>query len=315
MEYIIAIIAGLAILGFVGYKIWKKRNNEDSESDVIITPDTSGRKPMKKALLVGINKYRPDLNADLRGCVNDVENMRDVLIRYFGFATENIRVVIDDRATKAAMIERLRWLLNGAAAGDELVFHYSGHGSQVRDRNGDELDDQLDEILCPHDMNWDDPFTDDTLGNMFKQLPNGVFLTMVCDSCHSGTMTRTLGNPGNPHDIKPRFIMPPFDVRCRSLNQILPKRKMGKSPKSTQRHVLLSGCKDNQTSADAFINNKYQGALTWAFTTVVKSNPNLTWPEIHQKVLAKLNGYTQEPQLSGDNDLLNRKIFGGSSKS
>lgn len=311
MVYIILIGVGLAIAGVVGYKFWKKRK-EDSESDVTLTPDTSGREPMKKALLVGINKYLPELNADLRGCVNDVENMRDMLIRYFGFEAENIRVVIDDRATKANMLDRLRWLLDGAAAGDELVFHYSGHGSQVRDRDGDELNDHLDEIICPHDMNWDDPFTDDILGHMFQQLPEGVHLTMICDSCHSGTMTRSLGNP---HDVKPRFIMPPFDVRCRSLNRNLPKRSFGKAPKTIQRHVLLSGCRDDQTSADAYINNKYQGALTWAFTSVVKANPDLTWKEVHTRVVNKLNTYSQVPQLSGDDDLVSRKVFGGSSKS
>ena len=109
------------------------------------------RQPRKKALLVGLNKYHPSLKADLRGCVNDVEHMRDILVNMFGFDPENIRVVIDDRATFEGILERLYWLLEGSRRDDELVFHYSGHGSQVRDRNGDELNDGLDEILCPTD--------------------------------------------------------------------------------------------------------------------------------------------------------------------
>ncbi len=122
-------------------------------------------------------------------------------------------------------------------------------------------------------------------------------------------MTR---NFGNPVDIKPRFIMPPFDIKARSLGQEVPKRKIGKKPKGSQRHVLLSGCMDNQTSADAYINNVYQGAFTWAFTSVIKDTPNITWREVHKKTLDKLVGYTQKPQLSGDNNLLDRKVFGGS---
>jgi len=273
----------------------------------MLKPNTK-RKPVKKALLVGINKYRPDLNADLRGCVNDVENMRHMLIKLFGFKPENIRVIIDERATRHNIIKRLRWLLKGARKGDELVFHYSGHGSQIRDRNGDELDDQLDEILCPHDLDWERPLSDDILAKIFKKLPKGVNLTMLCDSCHSGTMTRGLDNPIYR---APRFITPPFDIRCRSLGREVPTRRMGKKPKGSQRHVLLSGCMDYQTSADAYINNVYQGAFTWAFTSAVKDNPNITWREAHKEVLTKLGGYPQQPQLSGDKSLLDRKVFGG----
>jgi hypothetical protein len=267
------------------------------------------RGPIKKALLVGLNKYHPSLNADLKGCVNDVENMREILTNYFGFDPENIRVIIDDRARQLAIIKRLRWLLKNARAGDELVFHYSGHGSQVRDRNGDELNDQLDEILCPYDLSWNNPLTDDILASLFKKIPKEVFLTMICDSCHSGTMTR--GKLGNPNT--PRFLRPPFDIRARSLGRELPKNKMGvkQNKLETQNHILLSGCKDNQTSADAYINGRYQGAMTWAFTSTIRESPNLTWFEIHSIVVKKLNSYTQIPQLSGRTSLANRKVFGG----
>ena len=104
-----------------------------------------------KALLVGINKYKIP-GADLNGCVNDVANMRDILLKFFGFTTKEIRVLVDERATKKNIMERLKWLVGGAKAGDRLLLHYSGHGSQVVDRDGDELKDRMDEIICPHDM-------------------------------------------------------------------------------------------------------------------------------------------------------------------
>ena len=211
-------------------------------------------------------------------------------------------------------------MINGAIAGDELVFHYSGHGSQVRDRNGDELDDNLDEILCPYDLDWNNPLTDDVLAAILKNLPKGVLFTMVCDACHSGTMTRST-RLGNPHGEYPRFIIPPFDIRSRSLDRELPKRKLGVKPvrgnKDTgQNHVLISGCKDNQTSADAYIDNKYQGAFTWALTTAIKENPSITFRAAHARAVRLLSDrrYAQIPQLSGNDNLLDRNIFGGEVK-
>jgi len=271
------------------------------------------REPRKRALLVGLNKYHPSLKADLRGCVNDVEHMREMLISMFGFDPENIRVIIDDRATGKGIFERLQWLLMGSGKGDELVFHYSGHGSQVRDRNGDELNDGLDEILCPYDLNWNKPFTDDILAEVFKKVHKHANLTMVCDSCHSGTMTRGLSGPGAQlaQTHVDRFIVPPFDIMSRSMNRELPKSNMGKKQEGSQRHVLLSGCRDDQTSADAFIDNEFQGAMTWAFISTLKANPNLTWNEVIDRVRNRLSRYTQVPQLSGDEDLVSRKIFGG----
>ncbi|MCX5909662.1 MAG: caspase family protein, partial [Deltaproteobacteria bacterium] len=97
----------------------------------------------KKALLVGINHYQM-MGSDLQGCVNDVTNVRDILRKYFGFKNDDIRMIIDERATKKAILERLQWLVRGAKNGDQLLFHFSGHGSQVRDREGDELKDKLD---------------------------------------------------------------------------------------------------------------------------------------------------------------------------
>ena len=89
----------------------------------------------KKALIVGINDYQK-IN-DLKGCLNDVQNMRDFLKDYKEFKIENIRVLTDGRATKQNIINRLNWLVEGSKSGDVLVFHFSGHGSQIRDRNGD----------------------------------------------------------------------------------------------------------------------------------------------------------------------------------
>jgi len=309
------IVVGGAVVVFIIVMIVRKlrKNNDDDyvydgHYDVKINPDTSTRAPRKKALLVGISKYMPHLDTDLQGCVNDTETMYSLLVNQFKFDPANIRVLVDERAIKREILKRLEWLLTEYKVGDELIFHYSGHGSQVRDRNGDELDDQLDEILCPHDLNWDDPLTDDYLGALFKQLPEGVHLTMICDSCHSGTITK---NISKIYRNKAKNILPPFDIRARSLYRILPKNRFGKKDTGTQRHVLLSGCKDHQTSADAFIDGRYQGALTWAFAKTIREKLDIEWHEAHMNTVNLLSDYTQEPQLSGNASAIFRKVFGG----
>jgi len=273
----------------------------------------------KKAVLVGINKYLERGN-DLRGCVNDVENMHNVLTNLFNFSPDNIRVVIDKRATKQAILDRLSWLVKDNQVGDELVFHYSGHGSQVRDREGDELADGLDEILCPTDLNWDDPLKDDDLALLFKQIIDGVNLTMLCDACHSGSINREILPPGCSADknityIKAKFLPPPFDIAARSLNRDLPISIIGSKGaiEEPQKHVLISGCRDDQTSADANISGKYQGAMTWALTSALRSNSTLTWQQAVTIVRSTLSKYKfdQIPQLSGNEININRPIFGG----
>ena len=270
------------------------------------------REPSKFAVLIGINKYDPALNADLNGCVNDVENMYKLLTETYGFPHDNVRLLTDYRATSDMMIERINWLLEHNVPGDELVLHYSGHGSQVRDRDGDELNDYMDEILCPTDLDWDDPFTDDKVSWLFDNKAEGVFLTFICDSCHSGSMTRT-GISFNGLEEKPdqpRYIQPPLDIKSREGNEELNVQKVGEN---TLDHVLISGCRDDQTSADAYIDGVWQGAMTASLIQAIKKNPYRDWTAIHADVISILNAnsYTQRPQLNGDDTLIKgRTVFG-----
>ncbi len=261
----------------------------------------------KKALLVGINDYQA-IN-DLSGCVNDVTNMRSILKTYFGFANADIRVLVNNRATKASIIQRLEKMVATAKSGDYLVFHFSGHGSQIRDRDGDELKDHMDELICPYDMNWDNGFiTDDTLNAIFKKLAKGVSLEVFLDSCHSGTGLRDIGlarpaELGPEHPTLFRYLPPPVDIECRhdgEEEEMKPTKGFTSKDRSTLRHILWAGCRDNQTSADAYISGAYNGAFTYHFCKHMRdTGGNIPRKDLLKRIRASLGhgGYSQIPQL------------------
>jgi metacaspase-1 len=271
-----------------------------------------------KALLVGVNKYNLP-GADLQGCVNDVTNVRDVLLKYYGFAVRDIRVLVDSRATKKAVLSRLNWLVKDAKSGDRLLFHFSGHGSQIRDRDGDELKDHLDEIICPHDLDWDGTYlVDDDLKTIFSMLPAKVHLEVLLDCCHSGTATREVlaslspQTPGLSHTIRQRFLNPPIDILCRQLDEDdLPIKQILKAT-NPGNHALFSGCRDNQTSADAYINGSYNGAFTYYFCRHIRDIQGvITRADLLKRLRASLRheGFDQVPQLECPTSWNKKKVL------
>jgi uncharacterized caspase-like protein len=146
-----------------------------------------------RALIVGINQYA-SLEQPLRGAVNDARRMRQFAMDELGFAAGQIRLLTDAQATDAAIIEQIGSWLGGAGAGDRALFYYSGHGLQLPDGDGDEADG-YDEALVATNARIDESgiaygfVTDDALQTAFASLPSRR-LTVIVDSCHSGTMTR-----------------------------------------------------------------------------------------------------------------------------
>ena len=271
----------------------------------------------KYALLVGINKYQEPGN-DLQGCVNDVMDMADLMTSEYGFNKDNIRILTDSRATQQNILERLEWLVSDTKPGDLLVFHYSGHGAQIRDRRGDELDDHMTEILCPHDLDWDNPFTDDMMADIIKKTPEGSVFEFISDSCHSATQDRCMSQ--NPHYKKAKRIIPPPDIRWRGQGRDLKVKKFGTkgfcSPENGNIHitnlkdVLLSGCRDDQTSADAEFDGRKNGALTYYLLKSLRKHP-ASRAQNHTAVLQGLvgGGYDQVSQLSGSSVNIDKAPF------
>ena len=211
--------------------------------------------------MIGINYTGSD--AALNGCINDVNNMYDMLTQNCGYEQNNVILLTDytpNQPTKANIETYIKWLVTGAKSGDNLFFHYSGHGSYVRDGNGDEADGR-DEVLVPIDYTTAACISDDWLyDNLASKVPFGCTLYALTDCCHSGTMLDirygyqslcTLKNGVLVNDM-PYVATNWTDRFSMSVN---------KKNEVRGRVILLSGCLDPQTSADAFIRGQGQGAL------------------------------------------------------
>jgi hypothetical protein len=166
--------------------------------------------PGRRALLVGINDY-PNEADRLEGCVNDVFLMSSVL-QENGFRAEDIRVVLNDRATAVGILERMEWLLDGTEDGMDRVFYYSGHGAQIPGYGLGEKVERKDECLVAYDFDWsrEHAVTDDQFYELYSQLPYETRFCAIFDCCHSGGMARDSG-------LKIRGLTPPDDIRHRAL--------------------------------------------------------------------------------------------------
>ena len=257
----------------------------------------------RKALLVGINNYEMD-GCDLNGCVNDVEDMFKVTRNFLIMKNTEVRVLANRRATKKAILHRLNWLVDGIQPGDLIIFHFSGHGSQILDRDGDELEDHLDELICPHDMDWDGCYiTDDDLWEIFRCVPDGALSEVFLDCCHSGDGTR--GMRGGLKNS--RYLQPPIDIESRSYGADLSIKAI---KKPLRNHVLWSACRSDQTAADAYINRKYHGAFTH-FLTKHLYDKFLSRSDLLGKIRLDLkkDSYSQIPQLAIGEGISGRSIF------
>jgi hypothetical protein len=264
----------------------------------------------KKAFCVGINDYPGDEN-DLNGCVNDANNWANLLIEHFDFPSSEVKVIKDSEATKQNMIGGIKDLLAGARSGDVLVFTNSSHGSYVADRDRDEP--KYDEIICPYDI-MDSVLTDDELRELFADLPDGVGLTVISDSCFSGTVTRALPFRPVPDDRRVRFLNP----RVRDDEELTPtelntarSKRPEKYPESGMKEILLSGASDRQYATDALIEGSYHGAMTYyAIQAIRRANYRITYAELIERLRDLIAAdYSQDPQLEGRDENKQKQIF------
>lgn len=265
----------------------------------------------KRAVCVGINDYPGQYN-DLSGCVNDAKDWAQLLKSEFGFGA-NVRSLLDGEATRDNMLSALDDLVAKSQEGDVAVFTYSGHGTWVYDRGERDESDNRDEALCAYDGN----IIDDEIRAILRQMKPGARLTVISDSCHSGSVTRQVlmrhhardRRSGEPAP-KARYMPPPDELDA-VRGMVLPVRRRIMYPESDMAELLLTGCNATEYSYDAFIGGRYNGAMTAHAVSLIKSNPRQTYREMHRKLRELLPSprYPQSPQLEGSDESKDRPLF------
>ncbi|KAG2551502.1 metacaspase-1-like isoform X2 [Panicum virgatum] len=254
-------------------------------------PSVSGK---KRALLVGVS-YRGTAH-ELRGTVNDVREMRRLLCGKFGFPGDCILELTENEGdptrvpTRANLLRAMRWLVEGSGSGDSLVFHFSGHGVQKLDLNGDEVDG-YNEALCPADFERSGKILDDEINEIIvRPLGRGVKLHAVVDTCHSGTildlpylcrLSRTGYWQWENHDR-------PSGARKRPNGGLA---------------ISISGCSDDQKSADASgfseSSSSSIGAMTDSFIKAVEAEPGTTYGRLLSAMRARIRDGQGSRRLPG----------------
>lgn len=248
----------------------------------------------KRAVCVGINY--PGTSAQLSGCVNDANDWADL---FHASGYKEVRVLLDGAATKAAILGALRAEVAKMTWGDRLVFTYSGHGTWVPDRSGDEVDGR-DEALCPSDFTRGASYliTDDELHEALGGYPRGTGILVISDSCHSGTMSRFAGMTGGTGPGVPRFIPPSeiFDGLSEERAAAIEETFDAKGPRRTT--SLVSGCLDHEFSYDAWFGPRANGAFSRVAIDAHRPGISLNaWHKAIRQVLPN-GSFPQTPALS-----------------
>ncbi|KAG9296184.1 hypothetical protein G9A89_014776 [Geosiphon pyriformis] len=286
----------------------------------------------KRALLIGINYA--GTKSELKGCLNDVKNIKKFIITYYNFREQDMVILTDDQRdrkmipTRENILAGMRWLVAGAQPNDSFFLHYSGHGGRAKDNNGDE-DDGYDETICPLDYEKAGQIVDDTMHDILvRPLPAGARLTVIFDSCHSGTaldlpyvystkgilkepnlladggnMLLSLGTSYLRRDYKNigESLMS-FGKKTFSGKKISEKNKQTKA--SPADVIMFSGCKDIQTSADAHEGGENTGAMSFAFISTLTKNRQVSYQQLLNGIRDVLvSKYSQKPQLSASHPM------------
>ena len=257
------------------------------------------------AIHIGLNKVDPDCyggwNGALKGCINDARSMEAIT----SGLDYSVTTLLDEDATAQAVLDAITGSADSLSSGDILVLTYSGHGGQVQDTSGDESDSQDETWVC-----YDRMVLDDELYQAFQEIPEGVRIFMLSDSCHSGTVAKaTLAVlAGGPHiPIKNAAPINYSNFRVKAI----PIENLGPAYKAQQKKydkiqktfattskakigasvVLISGCMDNQVSLDGAKNGLFTETLLKVYNGGTFTG---TLRSFHQAILDQMP-FTQSP--------------------
>jgi hypothetical protein len=234
---------------------------------------------VKRALLIGSNYTATPAN-QLRGCIDDIVNIHNLLVSQYGYVDANITVLRDDipskLPTKSAILAAFTSVLSQSGPADEIWVHYSGHGSQINVGN------RLEDVIIPCDFTKAGFITADQLFDLIAGSKSR--LLMFFDCCHSGTVCE---------------LEYSYNYNNNSLTKVINNNKVIANPNI----IMISGCRDNQTSADVYDYEakEFEGAFTdCLISTFKRANYTIDVKSLYINVCAllKVNRYSQIPVLS-----------------
>lgn len=275
--------------------------------------------PKKVALIVAIGDYPEELGWRKIGSSNDVNLIKSALIHQ-GFKESDIRVIVDKDATKKGILEGIENLYKSAEKGGIVYFHYSGHGQQIIDKVGDEVDG-LDESLVPIDAGRTyelcpakgaNHIRDDLLGELLTKIRRkvGVLGDVIVslDACHSGTATRGYGVARGTSDVFAPTNYKPNPELVSNFGKSLLKST---DPKGVSPMVVISGSSSTELNYEYRVDGVNYGSLSYALSkTFHQLSSDFSYRALFGKVKVLMSSIAprQTPQLEGSVD---RLVFSG----
>jgi len=291
----------------------QKTRITDCPSCIVVQPtetlQATSVNATKRALLLGLN-YE-GTSSELFGCIQDVANIRAMLIATLGFQAANITTLTDDtlvRPTHDVILEYLQTLISATAAGDVAFVWFSGHGLLIP--NGASPSGQSN-AWYPLDGRSAGLIVETELQAIVSQAPARAKVFVGSDCCHSGTLLDLKYMVGAvsmvrvtkdakardaraqdaqpkgsrsalmleggvsallPHSMpRPDYTSMHFPSHTKSPSQAYVLVSDANHDVTDADVVCLSGCRDDQVSQDFYRNNQPQGAMTWAFLTTLNT--------------------------------------------
>ncbi len=265
-----------------------------------------------RALLIGVGDYQ--FANDLPGIDFDIETMTKVA-RNLGFAESSIKVVMDQQATLKNVEHLMRtWLVDGVGANDRVLLYFSGHGTQEKDRNGDE-DDGADEALAMYDIAWSGgqlkggALIDDQFHDLLQGIPSQNVL-LVVDACHSGTGYKSFtGLTSGSSGGEPKFLQYP-GMPAKTARSFIAAEK-----DSAGNFAAVMAAGDGEESIATSRGSLFTLGVADAFEKAVKARENLTPRTLTERAgsfvkreLSARPATIFTPQVGGDPQLIDKPL-------
>ncbi len=249
-----------------------------SQDKLLDTSNTYGKAlaqntSRKLALLIGINQYDRNTSGwiPLQGCVTDVQLQRELLINCFGFQDKDILILSDREATRQNILTAFEeHLIQQAKPGDVVVFHYSGHGSRVKDRDSE---DGFNGTIVPIDSpNNESSQVKDIMGHTLFLLTSALKtenVTIVLDCCYSGGTTRgnlRIRSRSSSNNLQVIAAEREYQQQWVSRLNLSPQEFIKRRQKGIAKGVAITSAQKNQLAADVSFDGFAAGAFTYGMT-------------------------------------------------